>query len=175
MKLPLRPLSVLLLLVAPVGLSAAAVKPDIVPPMRRDAAVNVANKLTKRPAPTPVSPELPNPFNPANFNDPDPNAPRLPGGARPGAAGAGAAGPVSPPADREILDTLAARLTPSGTLSLGGKPLLIIDRNRFEVGTKFIVTFNEQDFELELVAIDRTTFTLRYRGEEVTRPIKPVK
>ncbi len=170
--------ALLLLVVGPAVLSAATPKPDIAPPLRREASVAVANKLTKRPVPAPVSAELPNPFNPANFNDPDPDAPRLPGAGRPGAGGtaaAGAAGSVRPPGDREILDTLASRLTPSGTLSLGGKPLLIIDRNRFEVGTKFIVTFNEQDFELELVAIDRTTFTLRYRGEEVTRPIKPVK
>ena len=169
-----RPLPALLgLALSAVVAEAAIPKPDIVPPMRREASVTLANKLTRRPAPAPVSPELPNPFNPAGFNDPDPDAPRVPGAPRPGAPGAPAA--VRPPGDREILDTLAARLTPSGTLSLGGKPLLIIDRNRFEVGTKFIVTYNEQDFELELVAIDRTTFTLRYRGEEVTRPIKPVK
>jgi hypothetical protein len=46
---------------------------------------------------------------------------------------------------------------------------------RFEVGTRFTVTYNNQDYELELVAIDRTTFTLRYRGEQLTRPIKSVR
>ena len=74
-----------------------------------------------------------------------------------------------------MLESLAVGLKPSGTFVMNGKHLLIIDRNRFEVGTKFIVSFNNQDYELELVAIDRTTFTLRYRGEEITRPIKPVR
>lgn len=154
---------------------------DLLPPQRRDAVVDIARKLTERAAPTPLAADMPNPFNPAGFNDPDP-ASALPGPARPGQPGVpGAAGgeapgqPVRPPGDRDILETLAARLTPSGTFVLGGKPMLIIDRNRFEVGTKFIVTFDGQDYELELSAIDRTTFTLRFRGEEITRPIKPVK
>jgi hypothetical protein len=148
---------------------AAKVTPDVAPPQRREVTVDTAEKLTQRAAPTPVPPESPNPFNPANFDQE--------AGPRPGPATttAGPVAPPRPPGDREILESLASRLTPSGTFVLGGKPLLIIDRNRFEVGTKFIVTFNDQDYELELVTIDRTTFTLRYRGEEITRPIKPVK
>lgn len=180
----MKPRSLLLAGLAFAGALAPAfaqkVTADILPPQRRDATVEIAAKLTQRPAPQAVSPEMPNPFNPASFNEPDADA----GKGTPTAGGRAASAPATPgtpaqpprPAgDRDILETLAARLTPSGTFVLGGKPLLIIDRNRFEVGTKFIVTYNEQDYELELVAIDRTTFTLRYRGEEITRPIKPVK
>ena len=58
---------------------------------------------------------------------------------------------------------------------LRGAPRLIFANKPFEVGTRFTATYNNQDYELELVAIDRTTFTLRYRGEDVTRPIKPVR
>lgn len=152
-------------------LSAAKVAADLLPPHRRQASVDTAERLAQRPLPEPVPAEIPNPFNPATFDPPEPGAP-----VRPGPSDvATPAQPVSPPGDREILETLAMRLTPSGTIALGGKPFLIIERNRFEVGTKFIVTYNDQDFELELVAIDRTTFKLRYRGEEITRPIKPVK
>ena len=43
------------------------------------------------------------------------------------------------------------------------------------VGQSFLVTFNGQDHELELIAVERTTFTVRLRGEEITRPIKPTK
>jgi len=153
-------------------LRAAKVTADIAPPQRREATLDTAEKLTQRQAPQPVSPEIASPFNPANFDQAEP------GTKNPTGASAGSTAPVQPPpppGDRDILENLASRLTPSGTVVMGGKPLLIIDRNRFEVGTKFIVTFNEQDYELELVAIDRTTFTLRYRGEEITRPIKPVK
>lgn len=158
-------------MLAPLALGAKAAA-DIAPPQRRQATVDTAEALTQRTPPAPVSSEVKNPFNPADF---DPGEQGPPVAASPGAAPAGPVAPPKPPGDREVLETLAARLTPSGMISMGGKPLLIIDRNRFEVGTKFIVTYNEQDFELELVSIDRTTFTLRYRGEEITRPIKPVK
>lgn len=158
-----------------VDAQAAKVTADVAPPQRRDAVVETAERLTNRPSPTAVPAELASPFNPPNFDQADRSAGET-GGSRgtPGSPAAGPVEPAKPAGDREILETLAARLTPSGMIAMGGRPLLIIDRNRFEVGTKFIVTYNEQDYELELAAIDRTNFTLRYRGEEITRPIKPV-
>lgn len=153
---------------------AAKVTADVAPPQRREAVVETAERLTNRPSPAAVPAELASPFNPANFDQAD-RAGEAGARATPGTtAAAGPVEPAKPAGDREILETLAARLTPSGMIAMGGRPLLIIDRNRFEVGTKFIVTYNEQDYELELAAIDRTNFTLRYRGEEITRPIKPV-
>lgn len=146
---------------------------DILPPQRREAAVTNGQKYAQRQALPELPENTPNPFNPPDFGQPDQEPLPLPpkGGA---AAGAAAAAP-RPPGDREILETLAMKLNPSGTFVLGDRSMIIIDRNRFEVGTKFIVTYDERDYELELVAIDRTTFTLRYRGEEITRSIKPVK
>lgn len=165
-------LPALVLAAAPLARAAAA-KSDIVPAQRRQTVVETAERLTRRPVPPPVPADRPNPFNPADFDLPDPDAPK-PAGAAP-RPGAGPAQPAAPSGDREILESLAQRLNPSGMFMIGGRPLLVIDRNRFEVGTKFIVTFNDKDYELELVAIDRTTFTLRYRNEEITRPIKPVR
>jgi hypothetical protein len=99
--------------------------------------------------------------------------------AGPAGPGAGAATPSNQPAapatDRQTLETLAAQITPSGVIMLRGAPRLIFANKPFEVGTRFTATYNNQDYELELVAIDRTTFTLRYKGEDVTRPIKPVR
>lgn len=77
--------------------------------------------------------------------------------------------------DRQILEALASQLTPTGTIQIGGAPRLVMGSKRFEVGTRFTVTFNNQDYELLLTNIDRTTFTLRYRNEEITRPIKSVR
>ncbi len=74
-----------------------------------------------------------------------------------------------------MLDKLAAQISPTGVIMLRGAPRLVISNRPFEVGTRFTATYNNQDYELELVAIDRTTFTLRYRSEEVIRPIKPVR
>ena len=64
---------------------------------------------------------------------------------------------------------------PSGTLILDGEPLLIFGRKRLRIGDRFTVTYEKQDYELVLVAIERTTFTLRLNQEEITRPIKPGK
>ena len=182
----LRPLLVAVALVgstAASALFAAAAKSDLLPPQRRQASVDLAEKLAQRATPPPVDTDVLSPFNPANFEQAPPSArgpgtPGIPGGRPPGTSpqapgGAPAAAPA--PGDREILETLASRLPSAATAVRDGKPLLVMGRDRFEVGTRFIVTYNEQDYELELVAIDRTTFTLRYRSEEYTRPIRPVK
>ena len=83
-----------------------------------------------------------------------------------------------PPAravDREILSTLASQIVALGMVELRGTPRLVIGNRLFEVGTRFTAAYNSQHYEVELVAMDRTTFTLRYRGEEVTRPIKQLE
>jgi len=165
---------------------AAKIVSDIAPQIKRQATVDIANGLAHRKSLEPVSPELASPFSPENFEKPDPAevaaaaaaaVTKTPAaGTRPGTPGAAAAGPaptVAPPGDRETLETLAAQITPSGMFQIGDKRQLIIKSTRFELGTRFTATYNNQDYELELVAIDRTTFTLRYRGEEITRPIKP--
>ena len=76
---------------------------------------------------------------------------------------------------RTILESLAAKLPTTGTTVLKGETYLFLGRGRVKVGDKFTVAFNGQDYELELTAIDRTTFTLRYHGEEITRSTKPGK
>jgi hypothetical protein len=83
--------------------------------------------------------------------------------------------PVVPVGDRDTLEKLSTQIKPSGMIVMRGAPRLVIGNKHFEVGTRFTATYNNQDYELELVAIDRTTFTLRYRGEETTRPIKTVR
>lgn len=158
---------------------AQRARADILPPQRRESAVTNGQKYAQRQALPPLPDTTPNPFNPVDFDQPDPEslppAPPKTGPAAAGAAGAAGTAAPRPAGDRDILETLAMRLNPSGTFVLGDRSMIIIDRNRFEVGTKFIVTYDERDYELELVSIDRTTFTLRYRGEEITRSIKPVK
>jgi len=165
----------------------AATRPasDLTSPDKRRTTVAMAERLTRTPAAAPLPAELPQPFNPVDFNQPDPEELRAAAAraalaaaaANPGPAGP-AGGPSAAPrplTDRETLEAIAAKLVPSGTIIVGGSPRLIIGRNRFEVGTHFTVTYNTQDYDLELVSIDRTTFTLRLHREEITRPIKPGK
>ena len=163
----------------------AAAKPlsDLVSPEKRRMTVDLAQHLTRPPEPVPVPADLTQPFNPAGFDQPDPeevkaNAAALAkAGAAAGASGgATATGPNQParqPGDHEILENLASKLPTKGTIVLpNGDPLLILTGGRVKVGDKFTVAYNGQDYELELIAIERTTFTLRYHGEEIVRPIK---
>lgn len=166
----------------PAAAHAARNSADLQPPQMRQTTVANAERLWRRPSPPPLPADLVSPFNPANFDKPDPSelgsAPAAgssnPADAR-GNALAGPARRLAPLNDREILDKLAAQIAPTGTILLRGSPRLVISNKPFEVGTRFTATYNNQDYELELVAIDRTTFTLRYRNEEIIRPIKPVR
>lgn len=155
---------------------AARIVSDLQPPQRRQATVTTAERLAERTTAPALPEDLISPFNPPDFDKPE-------GGeiaATPSQRNAETRStaplpPPPPPGDREILEALAAQLTPTGTMQSGDSPLLVMGSKRFEIGTRFIVTYNNQDYELELVSIDRTTFTLRYRGEEITRPIKSVR
>ena len=156
------------------GMQAARVTPDLLPPQRRQPTVTTAERLAQqRPAPA-LPADLISPFNPPDFDKKEPREP-APGEPRPGSEATTAATPPPELGDRQILEVLAVQLTPTGTNQIGNSPRLVMGSKRFEVGTRFTVTYNNQDYELELVTIDRTTFTLRYRGEEITRPIKSVR
>lgn len=161
--------------------AAAQSASAITPPVTRQASVDLANRLTRPPAPTPLAEEVKNPFNPPDFNQPAPGdpatAPRPAASGAPGAPQAQPVAPVGPAGDREVLETLAQRIPSQGTLQApGNRTLLLVGSGptarRLQVGDVFTVTYNNQDYDLALVAIDRTTFTLRYRNEEITRPIK---
>lgn len=156
----------------PAAALAARVNPDLPPLQKRQASVATAERLAEKRTPPPLGSDLVSPFNPPGFDQPEQSsAPAAP------VARGGAANPAQPRAltARETLELLAAQITPTGMITRRDTPFLIIGSKPFEVGTRFTATYNNQDYELELVAIDRTTFTLRYRGEDITRPIKPVR
>lgn len=164
--------------------SLALAKPlsDLVSPEKRRVTVELAQRLTRVPEPAPAPADLMQPFNPVGFDLPDPEeakavalALQKAGGVAPGGGGSSPNQPARAPGDREILENLAAKLPTSGTIVFNGEPLLLLGRGRVKVGDRFTVAYNGQDYELELVAIDRTTFTLRYHGEEIIRPTKSGK
>jgi len=156
----------------PGGLLAARVASDLPPSQKRQSTVANAERLAQRKTPPPLPADLTSPFNPPGFDKIE--VAEAPAGPAPTSASV-AQVPAAPATDRETLELLAAQIKPSGTIQLRGAPRLVIGNKPFEVGTRFTATYNNQDYELELVTIDRTTFTLRYRGEETTRPIKPVR
>lgn len=143
---------------------AARVVPDIQPVDTRRTVVEKAERLARQPAPAALPEELGNPFSPPGFE-------------RGGSGDASrsdtrSSAPAAPQNDQELLASVAAKIPTTGTIILKGKPLLISGTNRIEAGSQFTVVYNGQEYELELVRIDRTTFTVRYKGEEFTRPIK---
>jgi len=135
----------------------------------RRAVVELAAKLAKVETPEPmVDSQLAHPFSPAGFGQ------TAQDGSGPG-AGAVSAGPSKPFGDHDILAAIAPRIMPSGTFSMGTDRLLIFGKKRLKAGDHLTVNFEGADYVLELVAIDRTNFTLRLNHEEITRPIKPGK
>lgn len=154
-------------------MSAARVTSDLQPPQRRQTTVAVAERLTHPKAPEPLPGDLASPFNPTDFDRPDPSDTPVTRPADARASGTKAA--PAPLTNRETLELLSGQINPSGVIMLRGTPRLMIGGKSFEIGTRFTASYNSRDYELELTAIDRTTFTLRYRGEEFTRPIKLVR
>jgi hypothetical protein len=161
--------SVLLGVLLAGGVQAATAKQrkapesDLTPKELRRQTVETANVLAKVTTPPPLPDDLPLPFNPQNFNRRE--APRTDATVQTRVA----------TGDHEILEEIAPRVTPTGTLSLGGEHYLQFSKKRLKVGDNLTVTHAGQDYVLELTAIDATKFTLRLNREEITRPIKPGK
>lgn len=74
--------------------------------------------------------------------------------------------------ERDILQSIAASLKPSGNFILGGQPTLVFGQKRVKAGGMLTITFEGTEYTLEITAIERTNFTLRLNREEFTRPIK---
>ena len=145
--------------------TAAVPKSDLVPPDARARIVALAEQLASSQPLAALPADLPNPFAPVGFDLVTPSETT-----RSATAGAAAA-PVQPTSDSDILALLASRIVPSGTLVFNGQPMLSFGDKRVRVGDHLTVTYNGKDYDLEISAITRTTFTLRLNGAEITRPI----
>ena len=153
--------------------SLAAQQSDLVPPPKRATTVEMADRLVQPRVLAPLPETLVVPFNPAGFEQPDPEEIKAQQAAAAAAAAAGT--PLRPVGDRSVLATLAEKLSPSGTAIIGGNPILLFGSRRLTVGDRLTVTYDGADYQLDITAITRTTFTLRLNREEITRPIKPGK
>jgi hypothetical protein len=80
-----------------------------------------------------------------------------------------------PVTDHEFLVTLAAQLNPTGVLVLGDQSLLLFGEKKVKVGEPIRITFDKETYEVELVDLSRTAFTVRLNNEQTTRSIKPAK
>jgi hypothetical protein len=80
--------------------------------------------------------------------------------------------PAGPRNDKELLQAIAQSLKPGGSIVLNGQPTLLFGQKRVKAGGVLTITFEGNQYTLEVVSIDRTNFTLRLNREEFTRTIK---
>lgn len=176
-RIPFAALWTMLVLVGAFAPSARAkVESELAPPDKRKVSVDKAVALAKRKAVAPLSAELSDPYSPPGFEMTDAEeAAAAAAAARQAALLNGNSGGVAPPTDRQLLETIVAKIVPSGSVSMGGRPLLMFGKRFVGTGAHFTVTYKGTDYDLELTEVDSSTFTLRYNREEITRPIKPGK
>ena len=150
-----------------VSSSLAQVEPIMAPAKRTEALEQAREVLAPKPLPATQA----NPFFSETFNNV-----RTSGAAvAPGASSestAATAGPVGPKSNRDLLQAIAGSLKPSGFFVIGGTPTLVFGQKRVKAGGVLTVTYEGQEYTLEVSALDRTNFTLRLNREEFTRPIK---
>lgn len=162
----------LTLLAVPAALRAAAAA-DLPGPEHRRPALELAQAIAAVPVLEPLPEDLNQPFNPAAFGQPDPEELRALAVAK--AAAAASVAQAKPATDRDLLEAIARRILPSGTLMFGDQSMLIFGKKRLRIGDRLTVTYDGHDYDLELIGISPSTFSLRLNKEEITRPIKPGK
>lgn len=146
-----------------VGMLAGAHANTVVAPAKRQESLAQAKSLLGEKA-MPAS--LKNPFSPEGFGE---------GQADTGSSTGGTPGPVAPTgprSGRDLLQAIGASLKPSGSMVLGGEPVLLFGQKRVKAGGTLTITFEGNEYTLEIAKIERPNFTLRLNREEFTRPIK---
>jgi hypothetical protein len=164
----MKPSAILVMVIlVPIGLLANPVS-DLLPPQKRAETLILARDLLTSKAFDSSVETLAamNPFDPIQ-----PSAPN----AEPEKGASQSVAPVLV-SDRELLKRMAEGVVASGMMQLGDRTFLLVGKKKLKVGDRLAVNSDGNAYELEISAIDRTSFTLRLKDEEITRPIKsPVK
>jgi hypothetical protein len=140
------------------GLVVSATANTVGNPTKRAETLTQAKDLLAERTPA-LSPK--NPFNPEGFGE----------GQEVVGNDANNQVPVGPRSNRDLLQAIGASLKPSGFFVLGGEPTLVFGQKRVKAGGLLTITFEGNEYTLEIVSIDRPNFTLRLNREEFTRPI----
>jgi hypothetical protein len=165
---------------AGLGLVAFAAQPagTVAGANLRQQALNRA-QATLNAKPAGIADTQINPFNPAAFNELVSGAAAIGAGGGETPSGGGATSPAGggkpaggPRSDRDLLIAIAGALKPGGSIKMGGGQILLMGVKKIKVGDPLSVTFEGAQYNLQVTAINPTNFTLRYNGEEYTRPIK---
>lgn len=159
----LRPLSPLVLLFVAAASTASAQRAtaEVASPKVREKVVADAVRVAAtRNTPSPLPAPLPNPFVGKEEVRAEEHV-SAPAAASEPALGGG-----------DLLASLAARIPSTGTVIIGGEPILLVGQKRLKVGDTFAISFEGQTYELSIAAVTSTSFTVK-RGENIhTRPVR---
>lgn len=72
----------------------------------------------------------------------------------------------------ELLTRLAAAIPATGTVNLGGSPLLLLGQKRLKVGDTLPISFEDKDYEVSITSISPTAFTITRGSHSYTRPLR---
>jgi len=131
----------------------------IAPSLKRAASVQLAEQLVKPSTleESQISEEVRNPFDPSADIKVEIKSGR-------------------PGSDKELLELLAEQIRPTGVMGRDDSLILLSKGQKgVKVHDKLTLFFDGTAFEVELSAIDRNNFSLRYNQAQITRPIKPGK
>jgi hypothetical protein len=142
-------------------ISSAQSTKDIVPPQRRAATVELAKRLIVSAASNESLSNIINPFTLSGERS----------ATVPSEAEQQAARAAMMASNRSLLAALADQLEPKGTFVVGGESIILLGQKKLKVGEKLPITFEGAVYELEITSIETTRFTVRYKNEELTRPI----
>lgn len=142
---------------------AVGQRSDILPPARRAQSVEAAGKLLGQSILTTVPATAKNPFAPVDFDRVEPTE---------------APAPVAGPAPRvrttrEILEMIAANVSPTGTMFMRDEQILVFPNGHRRVGDRITATVGGAQYSVTISGIDRTSYTLQLNNEQISRPIEP--
>jgi hypothetical protein len=139
----------------------AAPSVDVVPSAKRAAVIQVAEKLISSGPSAEATGSVLNPFTLSGSRTAEAEADENQATAR-------AAIMAS---NRTLVVALSEQLEPKGTFILGGEAIILLGQKKLKVGDIYPINFEGAVYELQITAIESTRFSVRYKNEEITRPI----
>lgn len=140
----------------------AEAAPDLVSPKIREKVVTEATRVAQSlNSAAPIASPLPDPFIAKQAEQPatEPQA--------------SVETSAFPPADSiELLERLAQQIPATGTVTLGGEPMLLLGQKRLKVGDPYTISFEGQTYEVSIAAITATSFTVKRGALLFSRPTR---
>ncbi len=74
--------------------------------------------------------------------------------------------------DLQVLEAIAPKVRPTGSVQIGGLDYLLFGQKRLKVGEMLTITYEGSVYLIEITSIERNNFRIRLNSEELVRPIK---